>query len=238
MAKVEEHKIINDQGDLDMDELKSTAQDWFEKNKNLIYGGITVVLILIAGLYWYFVMHKGPQEIAAKQELYKAQQSFDQDSFSLALNGRPVVAGQQGDFLGLLKIIENYGGTTSGNLAYYYAGTSFMHLNQFDQAIKFLENYSGEDDATQAMAYGMIGDAKSEKGDIDGALSYYKKAANYAPENQAISPYFLRKAGLLSEKQGKAGEAKAYYEQIKNDFPKVAVQMAIEKDIIRVSDTY
>lgn len=237
MAKIEEHKIINDQGDLDIEELKHSAQDWFEQNKNLIYGGIAVVLLLVVGLYWYFVMHKGPQEAMAQQELYKAQQSFDQDSFAVALNGRNVV-GQQGNFIGLLKLIEDYGGTASGNLAYYYAGTSFMHLGNFDQAIKFLENYSGEDEVTQAMAYGMIGDAKSEKGDMEGALSYYKKAANYSPKNQAISPYFLRKAGLLSEKQGNTADAKAYYEQIKNDYPETATQMAIEKDIIRVSDSY
>ena len=73
---------------------------------------------------------------------------------------------------------------------------------------------------------------------MEGALASYKKAANYAVDNQAIAPYFLRKAGLLSEKQGNPVDAKAYYEQIQNDYPEVATQMAIEKDIIRVSDSY
>ncbi len=124
MAKIEEHKIINDQGDLDMDELKHSAQDLFEKNKNVIYGIVMAVVLIAGGLYWYFVMHKGPQEVAAKEELYKAQQSFDQDSFRVALNGRNV-PGQQGNFVGLLSIIEDYGGTASGNLAYYYASSIY-----------------------------------------------------------------------------------------------------------------
>ena len=57
------------------------------------------------------------KENEAKAQMWMAEQYFERDSFNLALNG-------DGNYLGFLDIIEEYGITKSANLANYYYGRS------------------------------------------------------------------------------------------------------------------
>ena len=57
-----------------------------------------------------------PKNKKAIEQMYQAQYMFEKDSFNQALNN-PGVGGT-----GFLKIITNYSGTESANLAKYYAG--------------------------------------------------------------------------------------------------------------------
>ena len=78
----------------------------------------------------------------------------------------------------------------------------------------------------------MIRGANEPRNQLDDALSTYKKAVD-AGTNDAITPYYLKKYGMLSEKLGKYGQAKEAYERIKRDFPSSPVATDIEKYIIR-----
>ena len=63
-----------------------------------------------------------------------------------------------------------------------------------------------------------MGDAASEKQDMEKALSYYQKAAS-GPKNNELSPYYLNKVGLLARSLGKNDEALKAFERISEDFP-------------------
>lgn len=207
---------------------------FFEQNKNAVYGGILVLLLVVFGLYFFVFRNNGADKIAS-EEMFQAQFLFEQDSFRTALNGKDI-AGQERVF-GFLDIIENHKGSASANLAHYYAGVCLLQLGEFEQAITYLEQYSGKDALTQAFAYGAIGDAKSELNKMDEALTFYKKASEYKP-NMASTPYFLRKTGRLLEHQGKKEEAAAYYTRVQKEYSEYGERIAIDKDIIRVTGTY
>ena len=195
---------------------------WEDYNKPVTYIGSAIIL-LIAGWMIYKYMFKVPKEEKANEVVFVTQKYFtdftNATDSSKALIAAKVLNGD-GTNPGALKIINNYSGTTAANLCEYYAGACYLHLGQFDKAIKFLKDFDA-DDATQieSHAYGMLGDANAELNKNDEALSYYKKAANVNTKDDFTSSEFLFRAALFAEATGKTKEAIDLFKKIKTDYP-------------------
>jgi len=86
---------------------------------------------------------------------------------------------------------------------------------------------------TGTTTYGAMGDAYLELGDNAKALENYKKAAAYY-ENNFTSPFYLFKAGQVSELSGNNAEALAFYQQIETKYPKSQHGTQIDQHIARV----
>ncbi|MDF1697268.1 MAG: tetratricopeptide repeat protein [Saprospiraceae bacterium] len=214
---------------VDIVEVKEQAQDFFEKNQNLIIGGLAVLLLLIGGYLAYKYAYIAPREKAGMESMYKAEFQFKQDSFALALTN-------PGEGMeGFLDIIDNYSGTKASNLANYYAGISYLNLGQFEAAIDYLNDYSANDDITPITKNGSMGDAHAELGNLDQALSFYKKAAN--SDNEFLTPYYLNKLGVLNMKQGNNAEALNNYQRIADDYPQSAEARDAKKYIPMLKST-
>lgn len=197
---------------IDISEVSGHAEDFFQKYQKqiLIAGG--AILLIVGGWLAYKLAYKAPRQKQAIEQMAQAEYQFQRDSFALAL------ANPGGGFLGFADIAKKFSGTDAGNAALYYAGVSSLNLGQFDAAISYLEDFSPAGKLLPAMKYGTLGDAYGEKGDLAKALSLYKKAAD-EEDNAVISPYYLKKVALLSQKQGDAAGAKSAWEKIKNDYP-------------------
>jgi tetratricopeptide (TPR) repeat protein len=219
--------------EFDVDAFRNQASGIFEKYKNIVYGVSLGLVLLVGGLYAYFFLYKGPLEKKAEEEIFRAESFFSVDSFELALKGRNL-PGQQGNFTGLLDFVNQYGGTSAGSRAYFMAGASLLNTGKYEDAIKFLEKYSGSDPLIQAQVYGMLGDAKSELTKTDEALKLYLKAADHFP-NKATSPLHLRKAALLlSDVKKNNAEAIKLLERIKKEYPQAAQSLFVDKDLVRL----
>jgi tetratricopeptide (TPR) repeat protein len=188
-----------------------STQDFFEKNKVAILGGIAAIIILAIAFSAYKYAYKMPREKAASEELVYAEKQFLQDSFDLALEN------PGGGFEGLLGIIDSYGGTKAGNLAKYYAGVSYLNLGRFEDAISYMKDFKPSGSFTPIMKHGIIGDAYGELQDFDSAISAYKKAISN--DNELLTPYYANKLAVLMMKQGDSSGAKKYFEMIKKDYP-------------------
>jgi len=197
---------------VDVIEAKEAAQNFFEKNQLKVVGAVGILLLLIGGYIAYQFLYQQPREKTAMSQMYKAEQRFMQDSFVLALES------PGGAYDGLLDIIDNYGGTKAANLAKYYAGISYLNLNRFDDAIQYLSSYKASGSVTSITKFGAMGDAQSELGNMADAISNYKKAAG-ATVNDALTPYYLYKLGMLSQKQGDTGTAQSAFARINDEFP-------------------
>ncbi len=198
---------------IDITEVTGQAENFFEQYKKqiLIIGGGLV--LLIGGWLAYKFAYAAPRQKEAIEQMAQAEYQFQRDSFALAL------ANPGGGFPGFADIVKKYGGTDAGNAALYYAGVSSLNLGQFDAAISYLEDFSPCGNLLPAMKHGTLGDAYAEKGDLAKALSLYNKAAD-ADENDVITPFYLKKVAMLSQKQGDKDAAKKAWETIKNDYPK------------------
>lgn len=202
-----------------LDEKASRTEAWVAKNQKYILGVIGAVVLIVLGYLAYEQFIVKPTEVEASNDMFFAQQYFDEavnstdkDSlFTLALKGA------EGKF-GLLDIIENYKGTKAANLANYSAGMAYLNMNNYKDAISYLQNFESEDPILGALAKGGIGDAFSQLNQLEEALNYYEKAIQHS-ENDFTTPKFLFKAGLIALDLQQKEKAVKYFQQIKDKYP-------------------
>lgn len=205
MAKKEEHKHELIENPEALKEKLVGAENWLESNPKIALG-IAGAILLLVGSYFGFNYYKNSQNVLAQKEMFQAVYYFEADSLDKALNG-------DGNNLGFLNIIDDYGITDAGKLANYYAGISFLKQGKYEVARLYLEDFSSSDLLVQARTYSLIGDTYMEEQKYDDAASYYNKAANYKP-NRYFSPSYLMKEALAYEKLNKIDKAKEAYEKI------------------------
>jgi tetratricopeptide (TPR) repeat protein len=181
------------------------AELWMEDNSKLVFG-VLGVLILVVGGYFGYRYWINRQDSQAQAEMFQAVRYFEADSLALALNG-------DGNNLGLLQVISEYGGTPAAKLANFYVGSIYMKQGKFQPAVLYLEDFSSDDLLVQARAYSLIGDAHMELKEFDKAATFYTKAAEYKP-NKYFSPTYLMKAALAYEKFNQPDKAKETYQKI------------------------
>lgn len=209
MAKKVEHKHELVENPQALAEKLHGAETWVERHPKTTIAVVLAIVLLVGG-YFGFQYYKDNQEAEAQREMFQAVYYFEADSLNLALNG-------DGNNLGFLDIIDEYGITEAANLANYYAGAAFLKQGKFEVARMYLEDFDSNDLLIQARAYSLIGDTFMEEGAFDDAARFYDKAANYKP-NKYFSPKYLMKAALAFEKNNEEGKAIAAYDKIINEY--------------------
>lgn len=225
MAK-KNNKNQNADSFVQVEEVLSKSEQFLEKNQKPIIIALSIIVLIVLGFMGYNRYIKSPKELKAQQEVFVAQQYFAIDSMNLALNG-------DGNNAGFLEIIDEYGSTTVGNTANYYAGICYLHLGEYETSIDFLNDFSHKGKIAGMMAEGAIGDAYMELGNQEKAKAQYKKAANLN-NNDFISPTYLKKAAITAEILGDYKEAKELYERIKTEYPTSTESRDIDKFIARI----
>lgn len=212
---------------VDLVEAKEQAQDYVNKNSSLIIGAIIAFVVVVGGYFAYQQFVSVPNENNAKAALRFAQDQFARDSFALALEN------PGGGNPGFLDIIDQYKGTKAANTSLLYAGISYLNLGNYEVALSYLDEFSPKDDLLPISKYGAMGDAHGELGNFDKAIANYKKAAS-AGDNEVLVTYYLKKLGLLYEKQGDLGASKETFMKIKSEYPTSRESQDIQKYITRV----
>jgi tetratricopeptide (TPR) repeat protein len=201
------------------------TEQFLEANSKLIgivIGAIVVVSVGYLGLKKFYLE---PRSTNAQEQMFMAQNYFEKDSFNLALNG-------DGTNPGFLDIIDDYGSTEAGNLANYYAGISYLHIGQYDNAIQYLKKFDTDDLLLGPIAVGAQGDAQLELGKTEKALDLYTEAYKMS-KNELTAPIYMLKAGELLESSNKQAEALKLYEVIKQKYPETNEGRSIDKYIAR-----
>ena len=219
-----------DQGVLDNETLiKSEA--FFDKNKKAIIIAVLAIIIIVVGGFLYKAYVAEPREEKASTELAKGQEYFNAEQFDKALNG------DGAGFTGLLNIINNYGSTDAANLANLYTGLCYANLNKWNEAVKYLDEYSPADDAmVSPAAVAALGNAYAHVNQLDKAVDNLKKAADMADSegrdgvNNSLSPTFRLQAAILLESQGKKDDALKIYQDIKKKYVNSALVQSQEID--------
>ena len=211
---------------VDIVEVKEQAEDFFERNQKPVMAVLGAIALIVGGYFAYKQFYKLPREREAAEQIYQAELQFERDSFELAL------LNPGGGYSGFLDIVDEYKGTDVANLANYYAGVCYLHLGKFEAAISYFSDFKPDGDITPIMKFGALGDAYSELGQMDEAISSYKKAVQSA-DNDFLTPYYMKKLGLLHEHQGDYAAAVKAFKQIKSDYAKSQDGFNIDKFIER-----
>jgi tetratricopeptide (TPR) repeat protein len=193
------------------------------------------LVVLIAAVLYYKMMYLPEKENEASNEIFWAQNYFEVDSFNIALKGGVTVMSPDGQkqIMGFEQIADEYSMTKSGSLANYCAGICYLRTGKFEQAIEFLQKYSGDDEMIAPIAVGAIGDANMELNKVDEAIKFYLKAAEKS-NNNFTTPFYLKKAGFAYEQKSNFSEALALYVRIQKEYGKSNEGKEIERDIAKV----
>ena len=201
-----------------LDETASKTEAFVEKNQKYIFVIIGIVAVFVLGSLAYKEFIAKPKQVSAMNDMYQAQKYFND-----AVNGSAkdslynlALTGGEGKF-GMLDIIEEYSGTASANLANYYAGTAYLRLKDYKNAVEYLGNFKSDDEILAPLAKGNIGDAFVQLNQQEDALGYYEEAAEMR-DNEYTTPMYLFKAGVIALDLGEAKKALTYFERIKNDY--------------------
>ncbi|MFZ4545252.1 MAG: tetratricopeptide repeat protein [Saprospiraceae bacterium] len=201
---------------------------WVHYGDRITYIGGGILAIIVAYMA-YQNFYAAPRQQEALKQMFMAEQKFAQDSFQVALNGNGV------EFSGFKDIASQYGSTPAGNLAHYYAGVCNLNLGNYDDAVKYLDDYDGGGDVGCIMKHGALGDTYSEKDMYDKAISQYEKAVDEG-DDEVLTPYYMKKLAMLNlyEKVNKPAEAKKLYLKIKEKYPKSVEAQECDKNIARL----
>lgn len=201
-----------------LDESAGKTEEWVANNQRYILIGIGAVVVTVLAFLGYEQFIQKPKDKEAANEMFFAQQYFDQAVNSATNDSlyRIALEGAEGKY-GLLDIIENYGGTKSANLAQYSAGMAYLNLRDYEQAIAHLEEFKSDDPILAALALGGIADAFVQLGQEQDAVAYYDKAIAHN-DNNFTTPKFLFKAGTVAMQAGNYEKALGYFNRIKNEY--------------------
>ena len=219
---------VKNEGDERLESIESTlsnAELFVEKNQKAIIIVLAVVLVAVLAFFGVKKFYLEPREENAQKAIFHAEQYFEKDDFNSALNG-------DGNYLGFVDVINDFGGTKTANLAKYYAGICCLNIGDFNNAISYLKDFNGKDVMLTSMAAGAMGDASMELGNMAEAAKCYENAAMNSANN-FTSPMYLLRAGMAYEMAGNYQKAIDMYKTIKSEYPTSNEGFSIEKYIAR-----
>ena len=219
-------KEIKDEPILDVEQAFSKTELYIEQNKKSLLIIFGAIIVLVGGYFAYKYWYVAGEETQARTDMFKAEDYFGKDSLNLAMNG------DKNGSKGFIDIADEFSITPSGNLAEYYLGICYLKKGQFEDAIKHLEDFNGNDQIVGPLATAAIGDANMELGKVDEAITYYLKAAEQN-NNNFSTPICLKKAGMAYEDKQNYADAVKIYERIKNEFGETIEGKEMDKYIAR-----
>jgi tetratricopeptide (TPR) repeat protein len=188
---------------------------------------LAVIVLAIGGYMAYKHLYMAKRAEKAAAAMYVAQQNFAQQLWDVALDG-------DGNNIGFPDIIAQYKGTPEANLAKHYAGVSYLMRGEQDKALDYLEGYKPVDGVPgvviNAQNYGLRGDIKADKGELEAAADLYAKAVK-AGDDPYTTPMYLKKMGLALAAAGRTTEAVEAYQRILDYYPASTEARDIEKYI-------
>ena len=186
-----------------LDDSLNKTEIILEKNKKLIGNVIMGVVALLVVYFGYENLIVAPAEKEGSEAIWQTQIDFGsktgkRDSLTTLVDD-------------LKTVVENHSSTSSGNIAKLYLAISLMKTGEFTEAEGYLEDFSPEGLLMPGLKLGLIGDCQSENDDYQSAVTNYSEAAELLNSKYG-SVYFLKKAGILLEKNGKFSEAIEIYQ--------------------------
>lgn len=198
-----------------MDSAIGRTEQFIYKNGKSLLTTLVIIVLLVGGYYAYKHLYQSGRGQKAAAAMFVAQQNMAQEMYEVALNG-------DGNQLGFLDVIAQYGSTPQGNLAKQYAGECYVKLGDLDAALDYLGQYKAVKGVpatlVNAQNLGLRGDIYAQKGDFEKAVDMYAKAVK-AGDDPFTSPYYLKKMGLAYVAANKGTEANDTFQRILDEYP-------------------
>jgi len=225
MAKKKSEKFATEESIVALEGVLSKGEKFIEDNQNIIGIVVAAVVLVVLGFMGYQKFIVKPQEEDAKNAMFMAEKYFEKDSLDLALYGDDLN-------LGFIDIIDEYKVTNTSDLAKYYAGICFFKKKEYEESLKYFNDFAADDVVLQCMANGAKGDSYLQLGEMDKAIQAYLQAADES-KSDFLSPAYLQKAAWVYEMQEDWDNALKTFERIKTEYSTSSTAREINKNIER-----
>jgi len=184
------------------------ATNWLEQHLrelSMAVGGAVVVV----GLFVLFNWMKSRDEQNASEQLAQARTEYNKSNYTAAI---PV----------LEKLVSDFGGTKSGNMATIYLANAYMQTKDYVNAEKYYQKYldDGEDDQIlKVSAAAGVAATQEERGEFANAARLYEEAANDHDESYR-APQLLLLAARSYKQANQAEAARRVLQKLIDKYPK------------------
>ena len=167
----------------------------------MLAGAIAAVLVVGGGLAWWNMISRRRTEDIASERLSQARLAFESRNYPLA--------GSE-----LSQVVENYSGTRAAEEAQLLLAEVRMAQGQNQQAIEQLNRFAPKAGPHfRAQAYGLLGVAHENAGQLKEAAEAYETAVPYA-EYAFLKAQYLSDAGRSWVALGDTAKAIVAYRTI------------------------
>ena len=206
----------------------SKSEAFIEKNWKPLLIGLAAIIVIVAGVFIWKNHMKNVEE-KAQAAIRTSQTLFAQQQWDNALKG------DGANNIGFLRIIDEYSGTKTANLAKLYAAICYANTEKYDEAIQYFEDFSPKDDQMiSPAAVAALGNCYVEKGNAEKGAETLLKAAKSA-DNDALSPVFLVQAANLYKSLNKNDKALELYKEVKTKYFRSPLSTQVDKYIEELS---
>lgn len=190
----------------------AVISDYYNRNKNQILIITGAIVVIIVGIV-LFTSKRASQNEEAAVTLSKIKATYEAGNFQAAINGDSL--GNKG----LLFIVDEYGSSENGEMAKILLANSYYGLRDFQNALKYYDDFGGSNKLSKVAAISGIASVKEAQNDFISAGKEFERAANYDKENPFRDEYLFY-AGRAFTLGNDKTSAKRIFDQLKSDFPK------------------
>ena len=197
------------------DEVKAVPEsaeqrNQFERNKRIAGIGLLVVLLGVAGFFFW----KSSNEEKTAEGIRESQYAFaqyEQDSLQAALNGNA-------QFMGLEGIAEEYAGTPAGNQAQLLLAGVYLKQGDLQAGKKALQEANASGTLVEPSRLAGLAYAYEQEQDFAKAAETYEQAAG-TQTNDITSPELLQHAARCYLQVPDTAQAITLYKRIYTEYP-------------------
>jgi len=187
------------------------AVELFKEYQSKIFIGFGILVVIVAAVV-LIRQNNDKNNLKATTLLSKVIPLYEANQYKEAIEGKKLE-----NIAGLKKIADEYGSTNSGEMAKLYLANSYFYLGEFDNALKYYKDFSGDGDEFVAAGYAGIAACVETKKEFKDAADYYKKAASVS-KNNSLNGEYLLKAGINYMAASQMNDAKEAFQKVKEDY--------------------
>jgi tetratricopeptide (TPR) repeat protein len=217
--------------DLKEDALVSTyvkLTSFYETNKRAISIGLTALVVAVFAVV-IFLKNRSDNNEKAITALGAIFETYDAGQFQKSVDGIP-----EKNIQGLKSIVDNYGGSATGDLARFYLANAYTQLGRYDEALKEFEDYSPPGELLSVSRLSGIGSCYEAKSMFKEAAAFFEKAATQYPKDVSAAENLNNSA----RDYGQAGDREKaidLYKRIKKNYPTTAFARDADRYIAQLS---
>jgi tetratricopeptide (TPR) repeat protein len=204
------------------------ATSWYEENKKGVSIGLTVLAVIVVAAV-VFINNRKANNTKATTDLAKVYQLYDNGQFQAAIDGIP-----EKNITGLKSIVDNYGSTSSGNLARFYLANAYFQLRQYDQALNEFKDFSPNDPLLEVSRLSGIASCYEAQGKhLDAGEQFEKASVRNSKDVSAAEN--LNNAARNYALGGQKEKALELYRRLKKSYPATTFGREADRFIARLS---